>query len=387
MARRRLMTWALVALLTAGSAGWGGSAARGDELSSKLQRVLIGLKSVVDQRRETTLAVGDITADPSLAASGGPAIANAMIEALGTFGIKVSRKARLAVRGRYKLVKEPASGLNSLRIDLTLSDRVDEKDVTEVSIHVVDASTIARLAGGTGDISGATRKEQSDKVERALNEPTTKVDTRPDAQQADTRISAGPGVPYAIEVQVKVGPNDYRPRAATIKEDQAFVPLGRGEIYGILLINDSDLAAGVELAIDGLEIFAFSENPADVRSRIVVRPKSTARVIGWYRNNGPQGSNEFLVARAAEAAAAKQLPASSARLGMITATFAAAWPRSEPPPPGESTDDTARGDLGTALGAKTDQKMTPVDFLVGKPRAVVTVRYDKPVEPADLPGQ
>jgi hypothetical protein len=48
-------------------------------------------------------------------------------------------------------------------------------------------------------------------------------------------------------------------------------------------------------------------------------------------------------------------------------------------------EDTGRGDLGTAVGAQTDQNLTPVDFKVGKAKAAVTVRYDRPVDPKDLP--
>src|SRR3954470_23413721 len=81
----------------------GANPARGDELGSKMEKVLIGLKALIDQRMETAVAVGDVTADPSLAASGGPAIANALVEALEKFGVRVSRKARLSIRGSYKL--------------------------------------------------------------------------------------------------------------------------------------------------------------------------------------------------------------------------------------------------------------------------------------------
>lgn len=359
--------------------------ARADELTHKLERNLQGLKAVIDQRMESAVAVGDVTADPSLGASGGPAIANAMIDVLqDKYGIRVSRKARLSIRGRYKLSSEPSSGLTSLRIDLTLNDRVDERDVAELSIHVVDAALVSKIGGGTGDISGSTVKERNQKAGKALNDPTTKVDTRPGSGLANTQISAGPGIPYAVEVLVKGGGSGYLPRTAHVKEGQAFVPLALGEVYGVRLINDSSLAAGVDLAIDGLGMFAFADVEGDRSSTLVLPPRTEAVIVGWFRNNGPKGSNEFLVARASEAAAAKALPESSARIGMITATFSVAWP-SRQPPPADEPRDTGRGDVGTVLGAQTDQKMTAVDYLVGRPRATVTVRYDKGAEPAALP--
>ena len=42
------------------------------------------------------------------------------------------------------------------------------------------------------------------------------------------------------------------------------------------------------------------------------------------------------------------------------------------PPLGEVEDTWGRGDLGTALGEATDQKMTPVSFAIGKPKAAIT---------------
>jgi hypothetical protein len=370
------------ALILSISLGSSAPRAYADELGAKIEKTLDGLKAIFEDERETSVTVGDVTADPSLVASGGPAIANAMIDAFGKLGLKQSRKARLAIEGRYRLAEEPSSKLKSLRIDLKLTDKVAGRTITDVSIHIVDAATIMRLAGGTGDISG-NRREQSEKVDKALKNPETRIEAGAGAN-ARTRITAGPGSPFAVEVLVKAGPGNYRPRAVELNEAQAFVAFQPGEIYGIRLINNSNKAAGMDLAIDGISMFAFSDNPGDRHSRLIVGPNSCGDIVGWYRNAGVGGSNEFLVARAADAAAAKEVPNSSARIGMITVTFAAAWPSNQAPPPGEE-EDTGRGDLGTAVGAQTDQNLTPVDFKVGKAKAAVTVRYDRPVDPKDLP--
>src|SRR4051812_25117737 len=98
MSPNRIAVVSLVAALATAA----GVPARGDELGAKMEKTLVGLKVLIDQRQETAVAVGDVTADPSLAASGGPAIANALVDALQKFGIKASRKARLSVTGRYR---------------------------------------------------------------------------------------------------------------------------------------------------------------------------------------------------------------------------------------------------------------------------------------------
>ena len=55
--------------------------------------------------------------------------------------------------------------------------------------------------------------------------------------------------------------SDFRPRAASKDEDGfAFLKINRDEIYAVKLINDSPHDAAVTLTIDGLSVFAFSEN-------------------------------------------------------------------------------------------------------------------------------
>ena len=241
-----------------------------------------------------------------------------------------------------------------------------------------------RLAGGTGDISGQTREEQSEKVGRILKKPGAHVGTNPGAETASTRIAPDPESPYAIEVLVKSPENDFRPRAATIIEGQAFVALAREQVYAVRLINDSDLDSAVILAVDGLSVFAFSDQLADRDARLIIPKHSNSLIVGWYRNDGPNGSNEFLVARLSEAAAAKQMPQSSAQIGMVTATFAAAWPKDAPAPPGEEPFIPTKDDLATAIGKPIDQPFKRVDYVFGKTKAAITVRYNKPVEPKNL---
>jgi len=132
-------------------------------------------------------------------------------------------------------------------------------------------------------------------------------------------------------------------------------------------------------------VFAFSDQLADRDARLIIPKHSNSLIVGWYRNDGPKGSNEFLVARLSEAAVAKQMPQSSSQIGMVTATFAAAWPKDAPAPPGEEPFIPTKDDLATAIGKPIDQPFKRVDYLFGKTKAAVTVRYNKPVEPKNLP--
>jgi hypothetical protein len=360
--------------------------ARGDELSFKLGKEIEKLKGLFEERHETTVAVGDFAGDPELASSGGSAIANALVDAFKAAGIAVNRRARLQVEGKYKRTSDAATGLKGLRLNMTITDKTTQDEI-DLVIRIFDPATVMKIGGGTGDISGASIRERSEKADRALTEPSTSFGTRPRSAVADTRISAGAGSKYAIELLLKDSGGGYRPRAAVVKEGLAHVGLRKGDVYGVRLINETRLAAAVEVAIDGIGMFAFTDSAGDKNSRIIVQPGQSATVIGWYRNTGPKGSNEFLVGDRGEAAVLKQLPAGQARIGMVTATFSVAWPAGSPAPDGEQEvprlgDD---GPIGTKIGAETDQNMRAVDYQFGKPRASVTVRYDKTVEPVDLP--
>jgi hypothetical protein len=357
---------------------------RADELKSKLEQKLVELKrDLFDSRGVGSLAVGEFSGSAQLEASGGPAISNAMIDAFRTIGLTIDRKAKIEVAGRYR--PSTVKGLNSLRIHLRFEDKDSGDSLLETDLDIVDAGTIMRLAGGTGDISGETRKEQSEKVGQILKKPDAHVGTNSGSATASTRIAADTASPYAIEVAVKSAQGDFRPRAAAVNDGHAFVSLAREDVYAIRLINDSDLDAAVILAIDGLSMFAFSDRLVDRDARLIIPKRSNSLIVGWYRNDGPKGSNEFLVARLSEAAVAKPMPASSAQIGMITATFAVAWPKNEQAPPGEEPFVPTKDDLATAIGKPVDQPFQRVDYLFGKSKAAITVRYNKSVEPGNLP--
>jgi hypothetical protein len=382
MAMRRA-SW--VSLILAVGMAFSRSPLRADELKSKLTRKLQEVHFVEFFREQgvETVAVGDFSVSARLNASGGLVVGNTWIDVLEELKLKVDRNARMEISGRIS--RGEVKGLNSLKVQVKVEDTRTGRSLLEFDVDVVDAATIMRVAGGTGDISGRDRKEQSDKVGKNLENPSVEVGTRPGAGAAGTRIAPGRESPYAIELLVKREAGDYRPAAATVLDGQAFITLRKGQVYAVRLINDSDRDAAVVLAIDGLSMFAFADSAGERDARIIVPRRAQTAITGWFRNDGPNGSNEFLVAPQAEAAVARQLPPSPAKVGMVTAEFSVAWPVGSPTPPGESEDITHDDGLATALGKPIDQPFQKVEYLFGKPKAAVTVRYNRSVEPADLP--
>jgi hypothetical protein len=168
-----------------------------------------------------------------------------------------------------------------------------------------------------------------------------------------------------------------------MEDGLAFLKIRREETYAIALINDSPHDAAVTLTIDGLSVFAFSENTN--YTHFIVPGGTTLVVPGWHRSN--KVSDSFKVTEYARSAAAENMP-NSTSLGTITACFAAAWAKDRPPPVDEAAPKGAKAlppDDATSRGEAVEKIFTRVYKQVGRLRAAVTVRYTKDFVPRDLP--
>jgi len=241
-------------------------------------------------------------------------------------------------------------------------------------VRADNLTSIAALLGATMEVPPNPVPEDR---ERSIRDGIR----HPSAHIASTRISAGPKSPFAIEINT--GPANgkmLRPRAATRVEDgQAFLNIKTDERYTITLINDAPFDAAVTLTIDGLSLFAFSDNPA--YSYVIVPRHSRGEIPGWYRSNDM--AEKFLVTEYAKSAAATRSLSPSEDLGVITACFAAAWPVDGNPPPDEGMEGRAVRATGRGPIVKTD--FVEVERRTGKMRASISVRYTKESDPKDLP--
>jgi hypothetical protein len=198
----------------------------------------------------------------------------------------------------------------------------------------------------------------------------------PRTHLANTQITAGPDSPYAVEVLIKTG-EQFVPRAPTDENGRAFVPIKRHEIYAIRLINHSAQDAAVHLTIDGLNMFSFStlrdpKTGQPLYTHVVVPKQSSGLVLGWHRTNDK--SDSFLVTEYAKSAAAELVVHNSAKIGTITACFAAAWPKGGQPPADEPASRSADA---TGRGPEVSAKYTEVERVFGIVRASISVRYTK----------
>lgn len=374
LAQHRWRTLVLIFMLGSGLSGFACRSARAADLNKELAEMAEKIKQLLDQKGLDAIAVGDFTAPAKLAASAGPMIAKTLSDELKTLGVSIKRRAAVEVNGRYQDVDDKDSRLLAVRIKAHIVDDSGDEILTLEPRAVFNLTTIASLTGLTASIP-------ADGTEKERNEALTEGLDKPDVHLAGTRIAADGASPYAIEVQVKSG-GDYRPRAASKDGDGfAFLKILRSEIYAIKLINDSPYDAAVTLTIDGLSVFAFSENKG--YTHYIVPSKQTLTVPGWHRNN--EVSDSFVVTEYAKSAAAEAL-ANPATVGTITASFAAAWPRDSAPPDDEVGRKGARSGDATGKGPPVDFKLVEVTREVGRLRASVSVRYNKNQDPNDLPG-
>lgn len=342
---------------------------------------------------QDSVSIGQFTGPPQ--SSSGPGIVKLLAEEFAKLGVNVKKVARIGVKGEFSIteVDDPQGSGDKVMAVKIHGSIVDQfgKVLTEFDLDnvkqgefeqvVPDHKTVIEAAGMTvslplkedvNNINPATRlKERDQQIADML--------TNPRAHLAESsKLSATPQSPYAIEILV-----GSQPRVMTMEDGLAFCQIHRGEAYEIRIYNQSNLDAAVQLTIDGLSDFSFSElrytdgpqKGQPLYNHWIVPAHQSSTVAGWHRTNGRWDS--FLVTEYAKSAAAELQHTSD--IGTITATFCAAWPKGglrpvDEPPAGKGLP------LATGFGPPKQVNLQPVEREVGVVRAALTVRYSKPTD-------
>jgi hypothetical protein len=328
------------------------------------------IKNLLDEERQRSVGVGQFTAPPRLVAGAGPGLALLLQEELGKLGVRIDRKAQLAVEGRYRDTTDARTGQLSALLEVQVKNHKDEV-LLKLSQSIHDNAVIAQLFGVSAPLPPAAGPRVNNRrVQALLRNPQVVVSL---GQVSPTRAS-----PFAVEVLV-----GGRALPARQEDGQAFVRLRRGQEYEVRLVNRSKREVAVELTIDGLSTFAFSEvkdrKTGEPRYRYWLVPPGASRVVkGWHRNN--KVSNAFLITAYSRSAVARLLP-NSASVGVITATFAVTTP---PPPPKpdpdegkESEDKSDEEGNATGRGKEVPSLVTERKRTIGPVQAIISVRYTR----------
>jgi hypothetical protein len=179
-----------------------------------------------------------------------------------------------------------------------------------------------------------------------------------------TQIRTGPSSPFAIEVLALNG----QPLPPANVNGQAFVGIPKGQSYLIRLHNQSPQDVGVALTIDGINTLAFSQNKAFRDLGVwVIAAGGFGTIRGWHEIGNR--SAQFTVMDIANTPAAQF--GASAQVGVITATFMAAFAAALPPSeviPGVKS-------VGTGKGPPIDQPLKEVERAFGAVKEAISVRY------------
>jgi hypothetical protein len=353
------------------------------ELRQELAALAKDIKSLLDGRGQDAIGLGQFTGPPTFPTSAGPGINQILIEELKKVGVVVKDRAKLGLKGEYTVVEVPAEDddrrkVLAVQLKAVLVDNLG-KALTDFTFErkVKGEQTLVELVGPSVDLPPTSTPEERD---RKLRESYTD----PKVFRQGTVVRADRDSKFGVEVLV-----GGKPREATEDEGLAKVPIKRGEEYAVRLINDSDREVAVRLSIDGLSMFAFSElrqpaklpdgkdNPRQGQPRysvVFVGPHKSVVIRGWHRNN--EKSQSFLVTEYAKTAAAQLKH--PAKLGTITAEFAASWKEDELPPTDEppKRKGISPGD-GTGFGPPVVARFREVGRNIGVIRATVSVRYNK----------
>lgn len=332
------------------------------EIQKEVSDVAKSIASVLSQRNDNRIAVGQFTGPSRIPSSSGPAITKALSEELTRLGITVSRRATLEVKGDYL----PVVGDRNRGPAALLKGRVLDgsgNTVYEFEKGFSSDITVASLFGLTVELPpDVSPRERRQKIRESIEEPV--------AQITSSRIAPGPNSPYALEVLVKTGP-DWVPRPPSDDDGLAFVDLQPDETYAVRIYNDSPYDAAVSLSIDGLNLFSFSENPAYKQLGVVIiGARSSGTVYGWHRTNDKADS--FVLTEYARSAAAELNQ--SGDIGTITCSISAAWAADGAAPP----DETTRSQSATGRGPEIAARFRETQRVIGRTRAAISCRYSRP---------
>jgi len=304
--------------------------------------------------------------------------------------VNVQPDAKLTILGDYSLISsrtDQGREIKLLQVSLRLKDEFGktrklnaegEVEVVQTVESIKDTARVVQVSASLPALS-ANESEFADrraKLNERIRQPAQVVE--------GSRVRAEANGQYAIEVLAQANPDAPRlPRPAQLTDGKAFVQLDLEDQYLVRIHNPTDQEVGVALAIDGLDIFHFSqERKADQspkHSRFVIQPRSHVDLPGWYvRLAAPDNYLSFKVTELGGGARSRELrknPALKTRCpgGGIHATFARALL------PESKDGRTAKGNgAETGFGAPLSVDQEEVERVFDNPHEFIAVCYERP---------
>lgn len=348
-----------------------------EQAQDAIKEIAKQVQNLLTAHGHNTVAIDPFKGPASMATSFGPGLEEAFVGELQRLEIQVKAQAELRIKGVYRLIEIPAeeqvertlgTSVLAAEIEISVLDSFDEPLGRRIfKRQIRNESTVTQMAGLT--VSLPTQGDKTSEVDRdaAVRLAVAHAPAHLDGSFVQSR----PDSLYAMELLVR-----QMPRKVGLVDGLPFAEVRGNESYAIRLTNRSDFDAAVNLQIDGLSMFAFSEmrdsNGSPKYSTVLVPAGGDVTIRGWHINN--ETSDEFLVTDYPRSAAGQQNHATG--IGTVTAIFHAAWDKIPPPDePGKKRG--LKGDA-TGRGLRIDEKFSEVSRQVGVVRDSISIRYTKP---------
>jgi hypothetical protein len=173
--------------------------------------------------------------------------------------------------------------------------------------------------------------------------------------------------PYAVELLVRNAKDDqYHPCSVSIEDGIPHTNITAEQVYAIKIHNNTDAPVGVSIAIDGINTYAFSDNPYWKQlGKTLIHPRGGI-IRGWAGRG--TAVNEFTIVEYGKSAAAELGLVDG--IGSITVIFYPVY--------------VSKG--ATGRGRELDHELRPVhaqfsDEILGS----VSIKYLRESIPTDLP--
>ena len=323
-------------------------------------------------------------------------------EELASYGIRVSSRANYVFDAHLERTDSRGDRGFSVRlIGNVMNDRGKVVHKTESGM-IDDGKDLAEILGVSAHFGPVTGPLRTVSFRRSYDEETIHLD------KERKILFGGEKTLYGIEVKV----NNQPRRFTEDVEGLAYVDLRRGEEYEVVIHNHSKHEVAVELKIDGLNAFHFSEpsfRVDDDRGGTKPRYKywiarvgsCETKVMGWYKTN--RRSSRFKITPIEESAVASAgIPFDD--VGMVSATFFASWQEGRGQEPSDEpqietiytvthfvSERMFRADgsfywvqkpvretrVATGFGTDVVTQSTGVKRIIGVPRATIAFRYTR----------
>lgn len=323
--------------------------------------------------------LGDFSASgPSLppGATGGGIVAALQTE-LGKE--RIDNSSTLELRGNFFYLSEPSTPNDKfIKVTAQLLDTKKGEVVREFQFKnlIKSVTDIVKTVGASGALDpSATSDKRREDVAKSIPEAPGKKPENPTFVIIGSEIHAKVDDKnfYGVELRsnIKDAPGKPNPQKPEDKDGLPFVPLNKGEVYVLRIINSTGKEVGVSIAIDGVDMFHLSETFPDKKQQryYFVEPNGEITIEGWHRNT--QQIFEFLVDDVEKGVVSQlkvELPNLKNKIGTITVGFNDVI----------SGENKSKGPVGTAQGVARNDATTVVDRKVEVgASAFITLRYGK----------